>query len=38
LCAGGADSTKNMQWQTVAEAKKKDGLEARECHAKKHGA
>ena len=31
LCAGGADYPSNMQWQTVAEAKKKDRLEAEEC-------
>ncbi len=33
LCAGGADHPSNMQWQTVAEAKKKDRLEAEECRA-----
>lgn len=31
LCAGGADSPGNMQWQTVADAKAKDRLEAKEC-------
>lgn len=31
LCAGGPDTPANMQWQTVAEAKEKDRLEAREC-------
>jgi len=33
LCAGGADHPRNMQWQTVAAAKKKDRLEAEECRA-----
>lgn len=33
LCAGGADDPLNMQWQTVAEAKAKDRIEARECAA-----
>jgi hypothetical protein len=33
LCAGGRDHPSNMQWQTVAEAKKKDRLEAEECRA-----
>lgn len=32
LCAGGRDHPSNMQWQTVAEAKKKD---KQECRAKK---
>lgn len=31
LCAGGADHPRNMQWQTVAQAKKKDVLEAEQC-------
>lgn len=31
LCAGGADHPSNMQWQTVADAKKKDRLEAQGC-------
>jgi hypothetical protein len=31
LCAGGADRPSNMQWQTVAEAKKKDRLERKQC-------
>lgn len=31
LCAGGADHSSNMQWQTVAEAKAKDRLEVAEC-------
>jgi hypothetical protein len=33
LYAGGADRSNNMQWQTVADAKKKDRLEAQECRA-----
>lgn len=33
LCAGGADDPLNMQWQTTAEAKAKDRIEARECAA-----
>jgi len=31
LCAGGADHPSNMQWQTVAQAKKKDRLEREQC-------
>jgi len=31
LCAGGADHPSNMQWQTDAEAKKKDQLEKQQC-------
>lgn len=31
LCAGGADASSNMQWQTVAEAKVKDRLERQQC-------
>ena len=31
LCAGGADSPDNMQWQTIAEAKIKDRVERRQC-------
>ncbi len=31
LCAGGPDHPSNMQWQTVAEAKKKDQLEREQC-------
>jgi hypothetical protein len=31
VCAGGADHPSNMQWQTKAEAKKKDRLEAQDC-------
>ena len=33
LCAGGADSPANMQWQTVADAKAKDKLERKQCAA-----
>lgn len=33
LCAGGADSPANMQWQAVADAKAKDVFEVRECAA-----
>lgn len=29
LCAGGADSTSNIQWQSTAEAKRKDRTECR---------
>jgi hypothetical protein len=31
LCAGGADAIANMQWQIVAEAKKKDRWERSIC-------
>ena len=31
LCAGGADSPSNMQWQTIAQAAAKDRLERAEC-------
>lgn len=31
LCAGGRDHPSNMQWQTVAAAKKKDKLEREQC-------
>ena len=34
LCAGGADSPSNMQWQTVADAKLKDRIERRMCNRK----
>ena len=34
LCAGGADSPANMQWQSVADAKIKDREEAKECRVK----
>lgn len=37
LCAGGADSVENMQWQTVAEAKAKDKLEIHQCSGSKSG-
>lgn len=33
LCAGGADSAANMQWQTVESAKVKDREEAKHCRA-----
>jgi len=33
LCAGGADRPRNMQWQTLAESKKKDIQERRLCAA-----
>lgn len=35
LCAGGADHPSNMQWQTVAQAKKKDRLEREQCKARR---
>ena len=31
LACGGADSAKNMQWQTIAEGKAKDKLERKGC-------
>ncbi len=31
LCAGGADAPRNMRWQTVGAARKKDRKERREC-------
>src|SRR4051812_8828732 len=31
LCAGGADHPKNMQWQTIADAKVKDREERKIC-------
>ncbi len=31
LCACGKDSVKNMQWQSIEEAKKKDKVEKRQC-------
>jgi hypothetical protein len=31
LCAGGADATWNMQWQTVADGKAKDVTERQAC-------
>lgn len=33
LCAGGADHPRNMQWQTVADARKKDIEERKRCAA-----
>ncbi len=36
LCAGGADHPSNMQWQTDAEAKKKDRLEKQQCKRYRH--
>jgi len=33
LCAGGPDTVANLQWQTVAEARKKDVLEKQVCAA-----
>jgi hypothetical protein len=33
LCAGGADSVENMQWQTTTEAKLKDRAERKMCRA-----
>lgn len=32
LCAGGADATWNMQWQTKEAAHAKDKLEWQQCH------
>jgi hypothetical protein len=31
ICAGGADATWNMQWQTTADGKTKDVTERRAC-------
>jgi len=31
LCAGGADASSNMQWQTVDDAKAKDRAERAQC-------
>lgn len=31
LCAGGADTAGNMQWQTIAEGKLKDKAERKQC-------
>lgn len=33
LCGGGADAPVNMQWQTIADAKRKDAEERRLCRA-----
>lgn len=35
LCAGGADSPSNLQWQTVEAAKVKDRLEVAQCRSLK---
>lgn len=35
LCAGGADSSTNMQWQTLADSRAKDIEERKQCRAKK---
>lgn len=35
-CLGGADRPRNMQWQTIADAKRKDVLERRACQQKRH--
>lgn len=31
LACGGADAPRNMQWQTIADAKAKDKLELKKC-------
>lgn len=31
LCAGGVDRPENMQWQSGADAKRKDVIEKRQC-------
>jgi len=36
LCAGGADASSNMQWQTVEEAKVKDRQERAQCSRANH--
>lgn len=33
LCAGGADTPRNMQWQPLAESRLKDRDEIRQCRA-----
>lgn len=33
LCAGGADTSSNMQWQTTADGKAKDRAEHARCRA-----
>lgn len=33
LCAGGADTVSNLQWQTLADSKRKDRDEHRQCAA-----
>lgn len=35
LCAGGADSPENLQWQTIEQAKIKDKLELEVCRLRK---
>lgn len=35
LCAGGEDHPRNMQWQTITAAKRKDVEERRQCRAMK---
>src|SRR5205823_3973818 len=37
LCAEGADTVANIQWQTIAEAKEKDRWERETCRAALHG-
>ncbi len=37
LCACGADSVANMQWQTVADSKAKDRLERAQCRGRGDG-
>ena len=32
LGAGGIDSTANLQWQTIAESRRKDKIERQMCH------
>lgn len=31
LCGGGADKVYNLQWQTIAAAKRKDRIEKQQC-------
>jgi len=31
LCAGGPDAVRNLQWQTVPDARAKDRIEKRQC-------
>ena len=35
LCIGGADSVRNMQWQTDADGLAKDKIEWKQCRAKR---
>lgn len=37
LCAGGPDLPSNMQWQTIEEAKRKDGHEKMDCRRNAYG-